>query len=224
RYHDTARWVLNDVTLDIPAGQAVALMGTDAIAKSAMLELMVGLYAPEQGNVWVDEMLVADLPDDVRSRHVAYVPSDAEIFRGTIMENLCQFQPEHEAAARELAGWMGITADVSKLPMGFETPLSPAGQGDEISPGLRQRVAIVRALVAHPKLLLLDNADRALDRTGYNHLFKLLGELKGKATIVLVSEDQNLLRLTDRRLVIHQGALLGTVPENTARNPKRPQA
>lgn len=212
-YHEAARWVVHDVSLEIPAGQAVALMGTDAIAKSALLELMVGLYAPTRGQVWVDGMPVADLPDEIRSRHVAYVPADAEIFRGTIMENLCQFQPQYEAAARELSEWMGIAEDVSKLPMGYETPLSPAGQGDEISPGLRQRVAIVRALVTHPRLLLLDNADRALDRRGYNCLFRLLGQIKGKATIVLVSEDQNLLRLTDRRLVIHQGALLGTVPE-----------
>lgn len=218
RYHDAARWVLHDVSLNIPAGQTVALMGTDAIAKSAMLELMVGLYAPSAGQVWVDGMPVSKLSDAVRSRHIAYVPADAEIFRGTIMENLCQFQPRYEAAARELSEWMGIAEDVAKLPMGYETPLSPAGQGDEISPGLRQRVAIVRALVSHPRLLLLDNADRALDRSGYNSLFRLLGQLKGQATIVIVSEDQNLLRLTDRRLVIHQGALLGAVPENVSKH------
>lgn len=216
RYQENTRWLLRDIQLDIKAGQMVALMGSDVVARTAMLELLAGLYAPEKGVIEVDGLNVAELPDDLRARHVAYVPSDAVIFRGTILENICQFNPAYEDAARQLAEWMGITEDVSKLPMGFETPLSPSGQGDEISPGLRQRIAIVRALAPHPRLILLDNADHALDRDGYNSLFALLGQLKSVATVVLVSDDQNLLRLADRKLTLHHGAFLGAVPSGKA--------
>lgn len=216
RYQENTRWLLRDIQLDIKAGQMVALMGSDVVARTAMLELLAGLYAPEKGTIQVDGLNVSELPDDLRARHVAYVPSDAVIFRGTILENICQFNPAYEAAARQLAEWMGITEDVSKLPMGFETPLSPSGQGDEISPGLRQRIAIVRALAPHPRLILLDNADHALDRDGYNSLFTLLGQLKSVATVVLVSDDQNLLRLADRKLTLHHGAFLGAVPSGKA--------
>lgn len=216
RYQENTRWLLRDIQLDIKAGQMVALMGSDVVARTAMLELLAGLYAPEKGVIEVDGLNVAELPDDLRARHVAYVPSDAVIFRGTILENICQFNPAYEDAARQLAEWMGVTEDVSKLPMGFETPLSPSGQGDEISPGLRQRIAIVRALAPHPRLILLDNADHALDRDGYNSLFALLGQLKSVATVVLVSDDQNLLRLADRKLTLHHGAFLGAVPSGKA--------
>jgi ATP-binding cassette, subfamily C, bacterial LapB len=211
RYHENSRWLLKDVSLEVEPGQAIALMGSDVMAKTALLELLAGLYAPDSGDVRVDGLPVSALDSATRARHVAYVPATAEIFRGSIMENLCQFQPEHEKSARELAEWMGISEDIAKLPMGYETPLSPLGQGDEISPGLRQRIAIVRALVPHPRLVLLDNADHALDRSGYNRLFELLGQLKGKATVVLVTEDQNLLRLADKRYTLHQGAFVSAV-------------
>lgn len=216
RYQENSRWLLREVQLDIEAGQMVALMGGDVVAKTAFLELLAGLYAPEEGKVLVDDLPVAKLMDGIRARHVAYVPADAVIFRGTILENICQFNPVHEAKARQLAEWMGIADDVAKLPMGYETPLSPSGQGDEISPGLRQRIAIVRAFAPHPRLILLDNADHALDRDGYNSLFELLGQVKGAATVVLVSDDQNLLRIADRKLTIHHGAFLGAVPTGNA--------
>lgn len=216
RYQPNTRWLLRDVSLEIETGNMLALMGGDVVAKTAFLELLAGLYAPEQGEVLVDGLQVAKLADDIRSRHVAYVPSDAVIFRGTILENICQFNPHYEPSARQLAEWMGIAADVAKLPMGYETPLSPSGQGDEISPGLRQRIAIVRALAPHPRLILLDNADHALDRDGYNSLFELLGQVKGSATVVLVSDDQNLIRLADRKLTIHHGAFISAVPQGSA--------
>jgi ATP-binding cassette subfamily C protein LapB len=213
RYQDNSRWLMKDITLEIEPGNIVALVGSDIVAKSALLELMAGLYYPQQGLVQVDGLATAQLADDIRARHVAYVPASAVIFRGTILENLCQFQSKYEAEARELAEWMGIADDVAKLPMGYETPLSSLGQADEISPGLRQRIAIVRALVPHPRLILLDNADHALDRRGYNCLFELLGQIKNKATIIMVTEDQNLLRLADRKLSLHQGAIVGAVPK-----------
>lgn len=216
RYQPNTRWLLRDVSLEVETGNMLALMGGDVVAKTAFLELLAGLYAPEQGEVLVDGLQVANLADDIRSRHVAYVPSDAVIFRGTILENICQFNPHYEHSARQLAEWMGIAADVAKLPMGYETPLSPSGQGDEISPGLRQRIAIVRALAPHPRLILLDNADHALDRDGYNSLFELLGQVKGSATVVLVSDDQNLIRLADRKLTIHHGAFISAVPQGSA--------
>lgn len=216
RYQPNTRWLLRDLSLEIEAGSMVALMGGDVVAKTAFLELLAGLYAPEQGEVQVDGLPVAGLKDGIRSRHVAYVPADAVIFRGTILENICQFNPHYEQPARQLAEWMGIAEDVAKLPMGYETPLSSSGQGDEISPGLRQRIAIVRALVPHPRLILLDNADHALDRNGYNRLFELLGQLKGAATVVLVSDDQNLIRLADRKLTIHHGAVISAVPQGKA--------
>ncbi|MCH2547916.1 MAG: ATP-binding cassette domain-containing protein [Alphaproteobacteria bacterium] len=212
RYQENGRWLLSAVSLQIVPGQTIALMGNDGVAKSAFLELLTGLYAPQEGEIRVDGLPVARLADDIRAKHVAYVPSSAVIFRGTILENLCQFQMEYEKSAYELSQWMGIADEVAKLPMGYETPISSSGEGEEISPGLRQRIAIVRALVTHPRLVLLDNADHALDRAGYNHLFELLGQLKGKATIVLVSEDQNLVRLADRKITLHQGALVSAVP------------
>lgn len=211
RYTESSRLVLDNMTLTVNPGQVIALMGSDIVAKTAFMELISGLYVPDNGDVIVDDMVIARAQDNERCRHVAYVPADAALFRGSILENMTQFQPKYEPNAKQLAEWMGLAAEVSKLPMGYETPLSVSGIGDEISPGMRQRVAIIRSLAPHPRVLLLDNPDRALDREGYNCLFDLVGNLKGTVTMVLITDDQNLLSLAERRLVIHQGKIMGPV-------------
>lgn len=210
RYEDNSRWLLRNVEMKIEAGEFICLMGGDGTAKTAFLELLAGLYNPDEGRILIDGQTIDSLTPNA-ARHIAYVPSDAVIFRGSILENICQFNAAYETQARQLAAWMGIETDVAKLPMGYETPLTPSGHGEEISPGLRQRVAIVRALSPHPRLILLDNADHALDRKGYNHLFELLAQLKGIATIVAVTDDHNIMRLSDRKLTIHNGAFWGAV-------------
>lgn len=206
RYENDAMPVLDHVTLYVQSNEVLGISGETGSGRSTLLKLVAGLTPPESGQVRVSGMDPAQLLPGTLSSHVAYLTSEAVLFRGTLMQNLSGFDSELQARAIELAKLIGLDALIAQLPAGYDTQLegSPA---DVIPPGLRQRVALVRALRHKPKLILYDQADRSLDRDGYHQLFSLLARLKGKATILLVTDDKNLLRLADRRLMLHDGKL-----------------
>jgi len=205
--HDTIHPpILKDVSLTIALGEVVAIRSADNEARSEVLRLLAGFYAPSSGHVRVYGMDPACMTPGLLCQHVAYLGVDAGMLRGTIMENITGFDPAQRERALELSRLIGLDTLVTQLPGGYDTALE-GSIADVIPPGLRQRVALVRALRYKPKLILFDQADRSLDREGYHQLFSLIARLKGKATVLLVSDDQNLLRLADRRLLLQGGIL-----------------
>lgn len=206
RYENDIVPVLDDVTLYVQSNEIVGISGETGSGRSTLLKLVAGLIAPESGLVRVSGLNPVQLLPGALSESIAYLTSEAVLFRGTLMQNLSGFDPQFQARAIELAKLIGLDALIAQLPAGYDTLLegSPA---DVIPPGLRQRVALVRALRHKPKLILYDQADRSLDRDGYHQLFSLLARLKGKASMVLVTDDRNLLRLANRRLVLRDGKL-----------------
>lgn len=204
--YDDEHPVLRGITLVIPAGETLAISGEGSSGRSTLLKTIAGILPPTGGSVRIHGMDPASMPPTLLSENVAYLEPEAVLFRGTILQNLCGFDPDMQEQALELSRLIGLDMLVSQLPGGYETELegSPA---DVIPPGLRQRVTIVRALRHKPKLILFDQADRNLDRDGYHQLFSLMARLRGKATVVMVTDDQNLLRLADRRLLMHEGQL-----------------
>lgn len=205
-YENDIAPILDGVTLYVQSNEILGISGETGSGRSTLLKLIAGLIAPESGQVRISGMNPAQLLPGALSEHVAYLTSEAVLFRGTLMQNLSGFDSKLQARAIELAKLIGLDALIAQLPAGYDTLLegSPA---DVIPPGLRQRVALVRALRRKPKLILYDQADRSLDRDGYHQLFSLLARLKGRATMLLVTDDKNLLRLADRRLMLHDGKL-----------------
>lgn len=204
--HPDAQPMLEDIHLRIEPGEAVALHGEHSSGKSTLLEIIAGLRKPIAGTVIINGMDIGAMSSSERMRHIAYMPTTGTIFRGTIMENLCGFQPQNQPRALEISALLGIHDLVSRLPLGYETELE-GEQMDIIPPGLKQRIAIARVLVEKPRILLFDNADRALDKKGYNYVFTLFGKLKGRVSMLLVSEDRNLLSLADRHYTLEGGHL-----------------
>lgn len=109
-----------------------------------------------------------------------------------------------EAEAREIATLLNVGADVAELPGGFDTLLTGTSS-DIIAPGLKQRIAAVRVLTARPRILLFDQADRSLDRQGYDAFFRLLAKIRANISLVLVSDDENIRKLATRRIMIEKG-------------------
>lgn len=194
--------VLEQVTLYVQSNEILGISGEAGSGRTTLLKLVAGLMPPDTGSVRISGLDPVQLMPSALSQHVAYLTSDAVLFRGTLLQNLSGFDPEMQSRAIELSKLIGLDALIAQLPAGYDTRLegSPA---DVIPPGLRQRVALVRALRHKPKLILYDQADRSLDRDGYHQLFSLLARLKGKATMLLVTDDKNLLRLADRRIMLH---------------------
>lgn len=205
-YDPAALPVLNGITLTVQPNEVLGISGDAGSGRSTLLKIVAGLIAPHEGSVRISGMDPALLLPNALSHHVAYLTADAVLLRGTVMQNLSGFDPSMHERALELSRLIGLDGLIAQLPGGYDTQLegSPA---DVIPPGLRQRVALVRALRYKPKLILYDQADRSLDRDGYHQLFSLLARLKGKATMMLVTDDKNLLRIADRRVLLRDGAL-----------------
>ncbi len=206
---------LDDVHFSAAPGETIALRGREGAGRRIFLQLLAGVMKPDHGSIRIDGLDPAALDGELLMQHVAYLPSTAVLLRGTIMENLTGFNMNEEPRAREIARLLGLEAMILRLPQGYETLLE-GGNSEIIPPGFCQRIAIARALRAKPKVILFDRADRALDRDGYQHVFSLLARLKGKATILMVSDDENLVRLCDRVLLLERG-VLSVVREQSGR-------
>ena len=199
--------VLDNASIDIEPGEVVAIHGASGSGKTTLLELMAGIYQPDKGSITLSGMEPWKLDQSERARYIAYLPSKGMILRGSIMDNLCGFDPKRQPEVKKIIELLGIEEVVARLPAGYDTPLEGLTT-DVIAPGLKQRLAIARALLFKPRLILYDNADQGLDRESYARVFGLLAKLKGKATLVIASEDKNILSLADKSIEVRRGRLV----------------
>ncbi len=200
--------LLQHIALDIAPGEAVAITGDKGSGKSTLLQLMAGLLAPTEGVVRLDGFNPAQHGLSALHAHIGYLPQAGVIFKGSILDNITGFMNDEASveSAKEAAAELGLDAVVDTLPKGYATLLD-GGPADPVPPGVRQRIALARVLRHKPKLLLFDDADRALDKEGYNRLFKLMGRLKGHTSLVIVSHDRNLMSFADHFYRLDNGSL-----------------
>lgn len=203
--------LLQDVTLDIKPGSAIAIIGDKGEGKTTLLQLIMGNIVPDKGSVRIDGINPSSYNPTDLAGFIGYMPQRGGFFRGTVLENLTGFRDDKStvAYAKEVARELGIDKIVAALPKGYDTYLTD-GPADPISPGMKQRIALGRALVDHPGIILFDDADRALDKEGYNLVFKLIGKLKGRSTLIIVSQDQNLQSFADHFYTLKEGYLVPT--------------
>lgn len=201
--------VLENASLSLRAGESIAIIGERGSGKTSLLRLLAGIYVPDDGAITVDGVEVSHIPNPQLSHYVGYIAPQPVLFRGTILQNMTGFHDAYAPQARAMAEHLGIDRALARLPRGYDSMIDDTTQ-DMLAPGLRQRIGIARALLHKPKLILFDHADRALDNEGYNHVYRLLGVLKGKATLVVVSDDRNILSLVDRAYRLEHAKLVPT--------------
>ncbi|ODS23638.1 hypothetical protein AB835_07960 [Candidatus Endobugula sertula] len=199
--------LFDDISLNLHRGESISISGDHSCGKMTLLKLISGLYSPTSGDILVNNAPATSYPARELIQHVGYMAMEGTIFKGTIMQNLTAFDEISMKKVNEIIDLLGIQGDISRLPEGFDTKLE-GGTADPIPPGLKQRIAIARVLASKPRILLFDNADRALDQYGYNQLYRLLARLKGKVTMILVSDDRNILRLAQKEYVLEDGHLV----------------
>lgn len=203
--------LLSHISLEAFPGDVIAIGGEKGSGKSTLLQLIAGLLTPNEGTASVDRIITCEHSMTELRGHVGYLPQQGAIFKGTILENITGFNASEEDifAAKEAGKLLGLDAVVDLLPKGYATVLSDSN-ADPVPPGVKQRIALTRILKNQPRLLLFDDADRALDKEGYNRLFRLMGSLKGQCTLIMVSHDQNLLSFADRFYTLEGGMLRNT--------------
>jgi ATP-binding cassette, subfamily C, bacterial LapB len=208
-YAEDGEAVLKDISLAVRPGERIAVLGAIGSGKSTLLRLFPALLMPQSGQALVDGMAVGHIDPAVLRRAVAHVPQDAMLFRGTLRQNILIHAPRaSEKDLIEAVTVSGIAEWVQRLPKGLDTMIGERGQG--LSGGQRQALALARALVTHPKVLLLDEPTGAMDgRTETTLLTRLAGYVgRNRCTLVVVTHRPAVLDIVDRIIVVDKGSKL----------------
>jgi len=200
--------LFSNVNLVVEAGAAVSIRGANGSGKTALLWLIMRLLQPTAGRVMLDGHDLSSVdPASVRDQ-VAYVSQHGVLYRGTILDNLTGFRG-HDAVepALEAARLLGLDEAVAHLREGYQTRVG-GGAADAVSGGIRQRIAIARALARDPRILLFDEANAHLDGASDILVRDVLTALRGKTTLVIVSHRPSLLRVADDIYDVRDGGLV----------------
>ena len=215
RYPDEERDALRDISLKIEPGEKVALLGRVGCGKSTLNKLILSLYQPSAGAVMVDGVDIRQFDPLQLRRHIGYVPQDVSLFYGTLRDNIVAgagsegVDDEALLRAIELAGLQGL---VNTHPHGVD--LSVGERGQSLSGGQRQAVAIARALVHDPQILLLDEPSSAMDHASEEAFKANLKDYAHGKTMIVVSHRTSLLSLVERIVVIDAGKVVADGPRD----------
>lgn len=202
----TKTLVFDHLNLEIAANRCVAFHESPQMGRSTLLNLIGGLFPPHEGKILVGGMNPLFFSEDNHQKMIGFCAHNAPLFQGTIRENLTFFGNHTEESVEAIAKALGLDKATQFLPLGYETFLSDSF-ADPISPGVKQRIALVRCFAAQPKIILLDHADSSLDFIGVSLLHSYLQSLKGKRTIILVSNDPKILNLADAHYQLKDGTI-----------------
>jgi ATP-binding cassette, subfamily B, multidrug efflux pump len=195
---------LKNITLDIPAGATVAIVGHTGSGKSTLVSLIPRLIDPTSGAVFLDGVDLRDLDPEWLRRQIGFVPQETFLFSATLAENIAwgveQASTDEIARAAELAG---LAPDIARFPDGYGTVIGE--RGITLSGGQKQRVAIARAILRNPKILILDDALASVDTlTEERILTGLAGIMRGRTTI-LISHRVSTVQNASQIFVIEHG-------------------
>jgi ABC-type multidrug transport system fused ATPase/permease subunit len=198
---------LNNLTLEIPSGQSVAIVGASGAGKTTLVDVLLGVLEPQNGKVSISGKSPSEAIKSWPGA-ISYVPQDVLIINGSIKENVSMgFLPE---SVSDSEVWNALTIAqlekvVQNLEFGLETQVGD--RGTKLSGGQRQRLGIARAMFTNPKLLVLDEATSSLDGQTESDLADALHNLKGKVTVVMIAHRLSSVRKVDAVVYLENGCV-----------------
>lgn len=206
RYTKDGPNILKGINLTIEPGQVVAVVGPNGAGKSSLVHLVARLYDPHQGSVYLDDKNLTQLDLDELRQQIAIVTQEANLFSGTLWENIKVGNPQaSDQEIRKAAELSHAWEFIKKLPLEFETQ---AGElGSQLSGGQRQRVAIARALVRNPKILILDEFTSGIDSESERWITKALDHAMQDRTVLVIAHRYNTIKNADKIVAIDQGVI-----------------
>ncbi|KAF3922724.1 hypothetical protein ABW21_db0206441 [Orbilia brochopaga] len=209
--------VLRDINLHIPAGSFTAIVGKSGSGKSSLTSLLLRFYKPTAGSILLNGVDLASLPLKPYRRHVAYVEQDPVLFSGTIRENILHGISDAEKLSEAQATAMCIDAAalvnarefIEALPAGFETLVGPDG-ASQLSGGQVARIALARALVSRPRVLILDEVTASLDIYSENVVMGAIKQLHAETnmTIIMITHRLSSVQTADKIVVVAAGEVI----------------
>jgi len=200
------KMIFENINLDLKIPDTIGIRGENNAGKATLMRLIAGIVKPTSGRIFVNGIPPSDYQSEEVVKYIGYISANNILFQGTILENLTAFNENMENEALEIAKIFNLDKEIALLPKGYDTKIND-GIADIIAPGIKQRIAISRALIHKPKIILFHNADRGLDREGYNLLIKFLHLINNQTTTIIVTEDHNINLLVDREYLLKDGKL-----------------
>jgi len=199
--------VLPNLSLRIPAGQTVALVGATGAGKSTAAKLVARFYDPRSGQVLLDGVDLRRLTETELRHHVVLVTQENFLFTGTVAENIGFGRPEASHAEVEAAAWaIGAHDFIVDLPDGYRTDVRK--RGGRLSAGQRQLVAFARAFLADPAVVILDEATSSLDVPSERLAQRALHTILADRTAIIIAHRLSTVEIADRVLVMEAGRVI----------------
>ncbi len=202
--------VLSNVSLEIPFGKTVALLGSNGSGKSTLIQLLCRYYDPVAGSIQLDDVDLRDLAlSDIRQR-MTLVRQNTELFNRSVFENIKYGSPDATKDEVELAARLAHAHEfiTNSLSEGYETIVGQAGQ--KLSGGQRQRIALARAILRKPEILILDESTSQIDMASELQIRETLQAMKGQMTILIITHREALIALADEVYSMQSGVLVET--------------
>jgi ATP-binding cassette subfamily C protein len=196
--------VLRQASLTFPAGSFTSIVGPSGAGKTTIVDLVIALLRPQQGEIWIDDLPLAKVDLQKWREMIGYVPQETMLLHDSVLMNVTLGDPEStEADAEHALRAAGAWEFVSEMPQGIYSTVGE--RGGMLSGGQRQRIAIARALVHKPKLLILDEPTSALDPESELAICETLQQLSGRYTILAISHRATLVSAADRSYQLQDG-------------------
>jgi ATP-binding cassette subfamily C protein LapB len=203
---------LKSINVSIKAGEHVAVLGRIGSGKTTLEKLILGLYRPTNGAVLVDGIDQRQLDPAELRRHVGYVPQDVTLFYGSLRDNIVLGAPlADDAAVVKAAAIAGLSDFVNQHPKGFDMLIGE--RGESLSGGQKQSVAIARAVIADPPMLLLDEPTASMDQSSENEIKRRITEYAKGRTLLVVTHRTSLLDLVNRVIIMDGGKVVADGPK-----------
>ena len=204
---------LDNISFDIKPGDKVAILGRVGSGKTTLLKLILGLYKPQSGSVLIDGIDQNQIdPIDLRS-NIGYVDQDSKLFYGTLRENIAIVKPDAtDAMILEVAKIAGVE-DFAKLhPLGYEMKIGEGGHG--LSGGQRQAIAIARALLLNPQIILMDEPTSGMDNVAETLFIKNMHTFLKQRTLLFVTHKSSMMSMIDKIILMDAGKVVAFGPRD----------
>ncbi len=204
--YEENREVLKEIGLSVGAGEMLGIVGKSGAGKTTLANLITRLYDPNEGEILIDGVNIRDMRFCDLRKNIALVSQETYIFKGTIFDNIAYTNPSADRKAVIEAAIAASAHDfICKLPDGYDTEVGSGGRG--LSGGERQRISIARAILADPKILILDEATAAVDTQTEKNIQASLKRLVKNRTTISIAHRLSTLRNADKLIVIDNGKI-----------------
>lgn len=206
-YPDDEDEVLHDISLTIEPGKSIGIIGKTGSGKSTLVKLMLRIYDPPEGTVWIGDTDIRDVTLESLRNQIAYVPQEGFLFSTTIRDNIAFYKRELPLEQVERAAKNAqILNSITSFPEKFETKLGE--RGVTLSGGQRQRTSLARGIIKDSPLMILDDSVSAVDSVTEKHIIDTIRKERSNKTTIWIAHRISALKHTDEIIVLHEGRIV----------------